>query len=129
VKLLLNPGLGQVRGIPVGSKKYCWTLMFSADWPIGQSKGQQIMEFAPIAGIRAVSLLNLQKPVDRVAPRFEIEASERSGDEHYSPSQQQAPERGLEDEEEDAETLELAATDSDAGQPESASDGRLDWFV
>jgi hypothetical protein len=108
VKLLLNPGLGQVRGIPVGSKKYCWTLMFSADWPIGQSKGQQIMEFAPIAGIRAVSLLNLQKPVDRVAPRFEIEASERSGDEHYSPSQQQAPERGLEDEEEDAEAVEQA---------------------
>jgi len=87
------------------------------------------MEFAPIAGIRAVSLLNVQKPADRVAPRFEIEASERSGDEHYSPSQQQAPDRGLEDEEVEAETLELAATDNDAERPESASDGRLDWFV
>jgi hypothetical protein len=103
--------------------------MFSEDWPIGQSKGWQIMEFAPIAGIRAVSLQNLQKPIDRAAPRFEIEASERSCDEHYSPSQQQAPDRGLEDEEEDAETLELAATDSDAEQPEGASDSRLDWFV
>lgn len=87
------------------------------------------MEFAPIAGIRAVSLQNLQKPVDRAAPRFEIEASERSGDEHYSPSQQQAPDRGLEDEEEDAETLEPAATNSDAEGPASASEKRLDWFV
>jgi hypothetical protein len=103
--------------------------MFSADWPIGQSKGQQTMEFAPIAGIRAVSLQNLQKPMDRAAPRFEIEASERSSDEHYSSSQQQAPDRGLEDEEEDAETLELAATESDAERPESVSEGRLDWFV
>jgi hypothetical protein len=87
------------------------------------------MEFAPIAGIRAVSLQNLQKPVDRVAPRFEIEASERSGDETYSSSQQQAPDRGLEDEEEDGVTLEPAATDGDAERPESAADGRLDWFV
>jgi hypothetical protein len=103
--------------------------MFTADWPIGPFKGQQTMEFAPIAGIRAVSLQNLQKPVDRAAPRFEIEASERSCDEHYSSSQQQAPDRGLEDEEEEAETLELAATDSDAEGPESASEKRLDWFV
>jgi hypothetical protein len=87
------------------------------------------MEFSPIAGIRAVSLLEVQKQVDRAAPRFEIEASERSSDEHYSPSHQQAPERGFEDEEEDAETLELAANDSKAEQPESASEGRLDWFV
>jgi hypothetical protein len=87
-------------------------------------KGQQTMEFAPIAGIRAESLLNVQRAADRVAPRFEIEASERSGDEKYSPSQQ-SPERGLEEE----EASEPSEGEVEAESAVSTPDGNFDWFV
>jgi hypothetical protein len=86
-------------------------------------KGQQTMEFAPIAGIRAMSLLNVQKAPDKVAPRFETEASERASDESYS-SSQQPPERGLEE-----EAPEQAVPANDAEPDESVSDGTLNWFV
>jgi hypothetical protein len=88
------------------------------------------MEFAPIPGIRTDTLLNVQKPsVDRIAPRFEIEASERPGDDPES-SKQQAPERGLAEEEE-PETVEqaAAAADGDAEKPENENGGRFSWFV
>jgi hypothetical protein len=94
------------------------------DWPIGDVKGQQTMEFAPIAGIRAESLLNIQKAADKVAPRFEIEASERSGDEKYSPSQQ-PPERGLEEE----EASEESEGEVEAESGENTPAGNFDWFV
>ena len=53
------------------------------------------MEFGPITGIRAVSLLNIQKAADRVAPRFETEASERPGDEPSGSSNQDTANHGL----------------------------------
>jgi hypothetical protein len=83
------------------------------------------MEFGPITGIRAVSLLNIQKAADRVAPRFETEASERPGDEPSGSSNQEAAERGLEEE----NAQEPAATESDAESTESESDGSFNWFV
>jgi hypothetical protein len=84
------------------------------------------MEFSPIAGINAVTLLNVQKP-DRVGPHFQVEDSARAGDEPDS-SSQQAPDRGLE-EEDDAEILEQAASENEPEQSESESDGSLNWFV
>lgn len=86
------------------------------------------MEFAPIPGIRTDMLLNVQKPsVDRIAPRFDIEASERPGDDPNA-SKQQASERGPAEEEE-PETVEQAAADVDAEKPDDEDIGRFSWFV
>lgn len=60
------------------------------------------MELGPIPGIRAVSLLGPQKAESMLPPRFEIEASARTGDETYSPHSQNA-DRGLADEDSDPE--------------------------
>jgi hypothetical protein len=88
-------------------------------------KGQQTMDFAPISGIRAVSLLNVQKAPDKVAPRFEIEASERTRDESRSTKQESA-DRGLDAEDEVPEQAEI---ENEAEPAESPSDGSFDWFV
>jgi hypothetical protein len=88
-------------------------------------KGQQTMDFAPISGIRAVSLLNVQKAADKVAPRFEIESSERTSDDSHSTKQETA-DRGLDEEEEVPEQAEI---ENEAEPDESASDGTLNWFV
>jgi hypothetical protein len=86
------------------------------------------MEFAPIPGIRTDMLLNVQKPsVDRIAPRFDIEASERPGDDPES-SKQQASERQPAEEAE-PETVEQAAADVDAEKPDDENSGRFSWFV
>ncbi len=88
-------------------------------------KGQQTMDFAPIAGIRAVSLLNVQKAPDKVAPRFDIEASERASDDSHSTKQETA-DRGLDEEEAIPEQAEI---ENEAEPAENPSDGSFDWFV
>jgi hypothetical protein len=55
------------------------------------------MEIGPITGVRAPSLLSVQRMENAQPPVFEIESSARTGDETYS-SSHQAPDRGLEDE-------------------------------
>ena len=52
------------------------------------------MEIAPIAGIRAVSLLHELRTENTEHLRIEIEASARADDETYS-SNSQTPDRGL----------------------------------
>jgi len=55
------------------------------------------MEIGPVTGIRAVSLLAMQRTESGLPPVFEIDASARPGDDAYSSSKQR-PDRGLEDE-------------------------------
>jgi hypothetical protein len=55
------------------------------------------MEIGPIAGVRAGSLLSVQRAESAQPPVFLIDPSARPGDETYS-SARQAPNRGLEDE-------------------------------
>jgi hypothetical protein len=64
------------------------------------------MEIAPIAGIRALGLEGARK-FDSGAPRFEIGASARTGDDAYKGSRQGA-ERGLEGEGNESEDPESA---------------------
>jgi hypothetical protein len=93
------------------------------------------MEFAPVPGIRTETLLDVQKQVDRIAPRVDIEASERSN--KYDSSNQQAPDRdpGRDPEqgssEEELETVEqmAAAAEDDEELPEDQIVGRFSWFV
>jgi len=84
------------------------------------------MEIGPVTGVRAVSLLTVQKTTDAQPPVFEIDASARTGDETYSPSRQ-APDRGLENEDSDA------AADDEAEQETPQQPGekgtRIDFFA
>ena len=54
------------------------------------------MEIGPVNGIRAISLLSVQRSENAAPPIFEIDASARADDEAYS-SSSQTPDRGLED--------------------------------
>jgi hypothetical protein len=77
------------------------------------------MDIPPIGGIRTFPLGSAMR-ADGAAPRFEIGASTRAGDEKYSPSRQ-TPDRGSEDdqtsegEEQPAEELTSAAEENDPG--------------
>jgi hypothetical protein len=64
------------------------------------------MELAPIAGVRAVAIVNARRIEPAPVPQFEIEASARAGDESYHQSGQ-APDRGLEGEEPEADEEEF----------------------
>lgn len=83
------------------------------------------MGLGPIAGIHSIMLPTARKP-EQTAPRFDIEASERSGDE---PRQQQAsPQKQHKEEPEDL----FQATAGDDGEAETISqipDEGHDWFV
>ena len=76
------------------------------------------MEIAPVAGVRAVSLQHQPKASNAAQPRFEIDASERTEDDTYSPdarkqdaqAQDRAPEQ------------ESRAIDEEASAPESATE-------
>jgi len=94
------------------------------------------MDLGPLAGIRAISLLNAQKMKAEESPHFEIDASARAGDEHAS--NQHAPDRKPEkdvefipqaaaaDQDDDAGS---EATGKDAPSPEDAPKNGFDWFV
>ena len=56
------------------------------------------MEIGPVSGIRAISLLSVQRSENAAPPIFEIDASARADDEAYS-SSSQTPDRGLEGDE------------------------------
>jgi len=46
------------------------------------------MEIGPVPGVRAVSLLNVQRPESAQPPVFEIDPAARADDETYSASRQ-----------------------------------------
>ncbi len=83
------------------------------------------MDLGPIAGIRSVSLLHVQRAQDPV-PQFQVDASERSDDEPESSNQQ-----SFEDEFQEAgEALEQAkAKDEDQEPEDMAEGGGFDWFA
>jgi hypothetical protein len=56
------------------------------------------MEIGRVNGIRAISLLSVQRSENAAPPIFEIDASARADDEAYS-SSSQTPDRGLEGDE------------------------------
>ncbi len=74
------------------------------------------MEIGPVNGIRAISLLSVQRSEGVAPPIFEIDASAPAGDETYSSGSQHS-QRGLEGEESDS-----AAEEAD-GDPEIPSSG------
>jgi hypothetical protein len=80
------------------------------------------MEIGPLTGVRSVSVLNTPRAKSGLLPAFEIDASERPGDDAQS-SSSQTPDRGLEDDdsalatEEDETELEAPAS----SRPASAS--------
>lgn len=89
------------------------------------------MDLGPLAGIRAITLLNAQKTKAEQA-HFEIDAAARTGDEPAShQQQQQQPERRKEDEEEfrPAPVPEQAAADGISAEPVVDSEGQNSWFV
>lgn len=59
------------------------------------------MEIGPVNGIRAISLLSVQRHENDARPIFEIDASAKADEETYS-SNRQTPDRGLEGEEFDS---------------------------
>jgi hypothetical protein len=84
------------------------------------------MGLGPIAGIHSITLPTARK-AEQTAPRFDIEASERSGDEPSA--RQQASER--ERKKEDAGDL-FQATAEENGEVEAislVSEEGHDWFV
>jgi hypothetical protein len=77
------------------------------------------MEIGHVTGIRAVSLLTMQRTESGLLPALEVAASARPGDDAYS-SSRQTPDRGLEDEdaaltEEDEAELEAPVFSHPAG--------------
>jgi hypothetical protein len=74
------------------------------------------MDILPIGGIRTFPLGSAMR-ADGAAPRFEIGASSRAGDEKYSPSRQ-TPDRGSDhqpDQDSEGEAIEeLSAADQPA---------------
>jgi len=84
------------------------------------------MEVAPITGVRAVSLLNVQRTESNQPPVFEIESSARTGDETYS-SSHQAPDRGLEDE--GSDLAEEDETEPETPPSSSRRTTRINFFA
>lgn len=80
------------------------------------------MDIAPIGGIRIFSPGTPLK-ADNTAPRFEIGASTRTGEEKYS-SSRQSSDRGLEEEDPESATEEPEAeTEEVLAAPEDATSG------
>ena len=84
------------------------------------------MGLGPIAGIHLITLPTARK-TEPAAPRFDIEASERAGDEPRSRQQQAAAQKRKEEPEdlfqptaEDSGEVEVVSQTSDEGH---------DWFV
>ena len=86
------------------------------------------MGLGPIAGIQPISLPTARK-VEPTAPRFDIEAAERSGDEPSSP-RQQASERERKEKESPEDLFEVTAEDdNDVEVVSQISEEGHDWFV
>ncbi|HEY6489587.1 MAG: hypothetical protein WCC26_00365 [Terracidiphilus sp.] len=80
------------------------------------------MDIAPIGGIRIFSPGTPLK-ADNTAPRFEIGASTRTGEEKYSASRQ-TPDRGLEEADSESQAAEPdAQADEALAAPEDATSG------
>jgi hypothetical protein len=91
------------------------------------------MGLGPIAGIQPISLPTARK-VEPAAPRFDIEAAERSGDEpsgdEPSSPHQQASERERKEKENPEDLFEVTAEDdSDVEVVIQTSEEGHDWFV
>jgi len=85
------------------------------------------MDLGPITGIRSVALLNAQRAQREGTPNFEIDATERSGDEPNS--NQEPPERRAQAEEEFHPTTEPAPPETQPTEPVVDSEGQHNWFV
>jgi hypothetical protein len=84
------------------------------------------MEIAPIPGVRALLLLNVQKTIGAQPPPFEIESSARTGDETYS-SSHECPDRGLEAE--DSDFAQDGETEPEVPPPPSKTGSRINYFA
>jgi len=85
------------------------------------------MDLGPITGIRSISLLNAQKTKAEESPRFEIDASARSDEEGYSPSQEQTPDRKPPQQE--ASQPDPIPAEKHPEESSNASEGNHNWFV
>lgn len=98
------------------------------------------MAFGPIGGMNSLTLLNSQRAEREAgAPRFEVDATARTGDESYSSSQEDAQshsDRKSEEasaesagEESREDVLEEVVQDEIPQESANVSDSGNDWFV
>lgn len=91
------------------------------------------MGLGPIAALDSL-LLPTARKVEQAEPRFEIEATERAGDDHssHSSGRQQASERERKPKQEDTGDLFQATVEDDGAEIEvvsQISEEGHDWFV
>jgi hypothetical protein len=86
------------------------------------------MDLGPLAGMRAITLLNAQKAKAEQA-HFEIDAAARTGDEPASHQQQTDRRKPDEEEFRPAAAPEQPASDSTSAEPVVDSEGQNNWFV
>lgn len=88
------------------------------------------MGLGPIAALDSM-LLPTARKVEQAEPRFEIEATERAGDDHSS-ARQQASDRERKPKQEDTGDLFQATVEDDGSEIEAVSqvsEEGHDWFV